>query len=212
MGAATGCGPATAASCLGRSTPGDVGSPGESPRAKLADLMRAGPDVRKVPDVADGPFYYVRDAGSRAAHHWDYERDRSDHSLCGKPYVDPIAYEGEERPRAVCRACQGLAGTHETRWWKERAQALLEEVASLKDATSSLRAELQRVRTHAENQRRQLAQLQKSSGSAKPANAPRAKAKAKKTNPKTPKSAAPTYRQPRIRIVSGGAPGLGERR
>lgn len=174
--------------------------------------MRAGPDDRKVPGVADGPFYYVRDAGSRAAHHWDYERDRTDHSLCGKPYVDPIAYEGHERPRTVCRACQALTGPHESRWWRERAEALLEEVASLKNATSSLRAELQRVRTHADNQRRQLAQLQKSSGGAKTANAPRTKAKSKKTKPKTPKAAAPTYRQPRIRIVSGGAPGLGKRR
>ncbi|KRA37875.1 hypothetical protein ASD81_04110 [Nocardioides sp. Root614] len=101
---------------------------------------------------------------------------------------------------------------HEARWWKERADGLLEEVASLADSAIALRAELQRVRTHADNQRRQLAELQKSAGRVKNGSQPRPKPAAKKPKPKAAKAAQPKYRQQRIHIVSGGAPGLGKRR
>src|SRR4051794_36869899 len=101
------------------------------------------------------PFYFVRDKSSSVAHHWDYERGRSDHALCGCPYMEP-KWEGAERPRAVCRACQSRLLTYEARWWKAQAQKLRDELAYLTEQSEKRAAELQE---RIDNQRRALAQL-----------------------------------------------------
>src|SRR6478609_1048958 len=99
----------------------------------------------------DPLYYYVRDKGSAVAHHWDYLRSRTDHALCGHAYQGAV-WEGEDRPRAVCRACQALLPSHEARWWRAKAEALMEEV-------ELLGLEAERLRQEITNQRGQLRHL-----------------------------------------------------
>lgn len=114
--------------------------------------------------MSDDPlYYYVRDKGSAIAHHWDYLRGRNDHALCGHPYRG-ATWEGEDRPRSVCRACQAMLPAHEARWWKARAEVLQDELDFLVSEAQGLRAEIVKLKKHAENQRQQLRQLNATRG------------------------------------------------
>jgi hypothetical protein len=106
----------------------------------------------------DPLYYYVRDKGSAVAHHWDYLRSRTDYALCGHPYQAPV-WEGEDRPRAVCRACQELLPPHEARWWRTKAEALQAELESLRLDTEALRTRVAELERHVDNQRSQLRHL-----------------------------------------------------
>jgi len=106
----------------------------------------------------DPLYYFVRDKGSPVAHHWDYVRSRADHALCGHPYQAPV-WEGEDRPRAVCRACQALLPPHEARWWRTRAEALQKESESMRLEAEGLRTRLAELERQVAIQRSQLRQL-----------------------------------------------------
>lgn len=161
------------------------------------------------------PYYYVRLKGSRIAHHWDYAKSRTDHALCGEPYFE-VTWEGEERPRSVCRDCQALLPPHEARWWRQRAEVAERELEAirlelqlarghLKDLEHKNRA-LARLATEREiasqRRRRQEAQQQGRAG----------KKTAKRKPARNTAKKSPHRKPPRIQVVSGGAPGLGKRR
>jgi len=114
----------------------------------------------------DPLYYYVRDKGSAVAHHWDYLRSRSDHALCGHPYEAPV-WEGEDRPRAVCRACQALLPAHEAGWWRRKAEAIQSEFDSLRPETDDLRKRVAELEKHIDNQRSQLRHLNAKLGAGK---------------------------------------------
>lgn len=157
--------------------------------------------------MSDSPFYYVRDTGSRVAHHWDYEGDLPDQALCGEPFTGEIVYEGEERPRAVCRACQDLTGPHEIRWWKARAASFEPEMNRLLAHIAALKDQLRRNREQTTAQAREIGRLRKQLKRAQQhATAPKPKRKQRG------QSASGHRQPPPIRVVSGGAPGLGKRR
>lgn len=86
-------------------------------------------------------YYYVRDSGSIAAHHWDYLRDRATHALCGTSYQGSIVFEGASRPRSVCRKCQAALPAYEAKWWRDVAAALSEKLHDLNQQVVRSRAE-----------------------------------------------------------------------
>ena len=106
----------------------------------------------------DQLYYYVRDRGSSYAHHWDYARSRSDHALCGQPYGGPV-WEGEARPKSVCRACQALLAPHEASWWRTKAEALLAETVSFEAQVDELRERVAELEELVARQRVHLRQL-----------------------------------------------------
>jgi hypothetical protein len=160
-------------------------------------------------------YWFVRDGVSRAAHHWDYIRNRAHFALCGHEFDGGIVSERSDRPKRVCRACQELLPIYEARWWREKAHSLTEEADRLWEKI--------------DNQRNQLHQVQA-------ALARRSKEKtqpAKRQRPK-PKSDFRQYREEDRRrddlidrrpkrpwlgnatsiksVTSGGLPGHGKRR
>ena len=166
----------------------------------------------------DPLHYYVRDKGSAFAHHWDYARSRPDHALCGYPYQSPV-WEGEARPRAVCRACQALLAPHEARWWRKKAEALQAEVEALTIRIAVLK---QGAAVQRKEMRRRKANPPKSKviqpDNSKPDNSKEAVARrVRETSPNLMSAADIPSRWPRpsgrnVRVVSGGLPGLGQRR
>lgn len=156
--------------------------------------------------MSDTLFYYVRDTGSRVAHHWDYTRNRTDHALCGHPYSGTNPWESTERPRALCLACQALTGPRELSWLKSAVERMKDEHRQLTERCQAQELELRNLRRKTENQRVRLI--------AQDAALATARRLASATAPKVPKSSTTvTNRQPpRIRVVSGGLPGLGKRR
>lgn len=149
------------------------------------------------------PYFYVREKSSTAAHHWDYLRDRADSALCGHGYVDPITLGEVPRPKSVCRACQARLPEWEAKWWRQQAEGSSEKLADLQKKYDGLAV-------HADNQQRQLRNLQE------------AKRQKKVQAPQKPTRLSPRVSQPGkkkrsrqpppIRVVSGGLPGLGYRR
>ena len=113
--------------------------------------------------AGDPLYYYVRDRGSAVAHHRDYLGSRIDHALCGHPYRAPV-WEGEDRPRAVCRACQALLPRHEAQWWRTKADAFQVELESLRLETEGLRTRVAELKKHVDNQRSQLRHLNSKRG------------------------------------------------
>jgi hypothetical protein len=93
------------------------------------------------------PFYFVRDKGSRVAHHWDYDRDRKTRALCGHQYEDEIVFEGTKRPNSVCRECSEVLPRFESRWWRETAQKSFDQCARLQErcANAEQDAKISRV-------------------------------------------------------------------
>ena len=77
-------------------------------------IERFTPSAEWAPPVTmDEPLHwFVRDRGSRAAHHLDYAAPRGDRALCGHGFAE-ILWEGAQRPRAVCRPCQEAMPSHE---------------------------------------------------------------------------------------------------
>lgn len=117
------------------------------------------PLLRRILSMSGDPLdCYVRDKGSAVAHHWDYLRLRADHALCGHPFVAPV-WEGEDRPRAVCRASQGLLPAHEADWWRRKAEAIQSQPASLRPETDALRERVTELEKHVDNQRSHLRHL-----------------------------------------------------
>lgn len=121
-----------------------------------ADEMDAGPT-----------YYYVRDKGKAAAHHWDYIADREDHALCGHPYDDPSPLGEVPRPKQVCRACQERLPEYHAMWWQEKAFELLGERCAAEAELRVLESDFETLKTkfadlqeHSDNQRRTLAVLQ----------------------------------------------------
>lgn len=174
----------------------------------------------------DPLHYYVRDAGSRVAHHWDYTRDRSDRALCGHHYARPV-WEGTDRPRWVCRACQDLVAPHEARWWRQRAEDLQIEVNGLNARVQDLQKRLNRLGNELSEQRRVVKDLKrrlkqlsttsrKGSTPTAPDNSQEAVATRLKalTGPLSAANVSSTWRTPagRVRIVPGGLPGHGKKR
>ncbi|MFM8858218.1 MAG: hypothetical protein ACKOI2_13670 [Actinomycetota bacterium] len=77
------------------------------------------------PEGADEPpYFYVRDKGMAAAHHWDYLTDRNDEALCGHGFEDPVTLGDIPRPRQVCKSCQARLPEYHADWWRARAKAL----------------------------------------------------------------------------------------
>jgi hypothetical protein len=108
--------------------------------------------------LGDPPYYYVRDKGSAVAHHWDYLRSRTDHALCGHPYQG-ATWEGEDRPRAVCRACQAVLPRFDARWWRSRAEALQTEGASSQRQSEDLRKQISLLEKRITDQQNELRRL-----------------------------------------------------
>lgn len=94
------------------------------------------------------PLYYVRDKGSRVAHHWDYEGDRNDRALCGQDYVGEIVFEGFNRPARVCRACQDLAPHFEAKWWRQKAIDAANKRDEVQRQKDLLTRDINRMRGH----------------------------------------------------------------
>lgn len=120
-------------------------------------------------EVTDtGPtYFYVRDKGKAAAHHWDYITDRSDHALCGHAYEDPSTLGEVARPKQVCRACQDRLPEYLAVWWQKKAHALIGERRSVESELQvalanleAVKSELDALQKHSDNQRRTLAALQ----------------------------------------------------
>jgi hypothetical protein len=90
--------------------------------------------------------WFVRDRGSRTAHHLDYESAGYDHALCGHPFGE-ILWEGEERPRSVCRRCQERMPAHGAVQWEKRAvgERHVREIAEVR--VSQLEQDLSRALT-----------------------------------------------------------------
>jgi hypothetical protein len=91
-------------------------------------------------------YYYVRDTSSKAAHHWDYLRNRSSRALCGHEYVGPIAYEGPDRPRSVCRACQAALPTYGERWWRDVAKSTQTQLDEIESENKRLKADIKQLK------------------------------------------------------------------
>lgn len=114
------------------------------------------------------PYFYVRDKGMAAAHHWDYLRDKADEALCGHGYKDPVTLGEIPRPRQVCRACQDRLWEYHAAWWSKRAEELESHARTLDARLQTAHAELLALRSkfdelqkHSTNQRKTLAVLQK---------------------------------------------------
>ncbi|WP_157546174.1 hypothetical protein [Mycobacterium sp. IS-1742] len=153
----------------------------------------------------EGPrYFYVRDKGA-AAHHWDYLKNRNDHALCGHAFEAPVDLGYVARPKAVCRACQALLPRADGVLWREIAERLDTELAET-------RRRLEQVEVHAENQRRALRQFNEAKKRS-PRRQPPPERKSR-MSPRMTKSVKPNRarKPPPIKIVSGGAPGLGKRR
>ena len=174
-------------------------------------------------------YYFVRDKGASVAHHWDYQHSRPDHSLCGAPFQGPV-WEGEIRPRSVCRACQALLAPHDARWWRDRAERLEAEAAERAAAegqvSAAFRTSVFRLERLVAFQEKQIAELKArlrgpAARTGGDGNSPNNSRQAlderiKKVEQGGPLAAGPgsagkplTYGG---RKVSGGHPGLGKRR
>lgn len=165
------------------------------------------------------PYYFVRDRGSRTAHHWDYERDRSTRALCGHEYEDEIIFEGPERPSRVCRACTEELPRFEARWWRDEAIKTAAHCAQLQERWANAHRDVQVSRTQIEkltyqlgraeerigaleakiaNQRKNLNDLQSARAAAKrAANASQSQSGRKVAGPKLPLIRQPTIANPR---------------
>src|SRR5271166_6088288 len=99
-------------------------------------------------------FYYVRDTSSKAAHHWDYFGNRDSRALCGHRYEGGIAYEGPDRPRSVCRACQAALPGFEAHWWRSAAEAADRERTQLLSRLARVEGETQRLAEELAQQQR----------------------------------------------------------
>ena len=88
--------------------------------------------------------WFVRDAGSAHAHHLDYEQPGFDRALCGHPFAE-ILEESEDRPRRVCRKCQGRMPAHEAKWWQAKAEHELERLAEVRSSLATARRALTRT-------------------------------------------------------------------
>ncbi len=174
--------------------------------------------------------WYVRDRGSRSAHHLDSEREALDHGLCGRPF-DEILWQGAERPRAVCRACQAHLEAYEKRWWQRVAAAEHARRTALEEAQSRSDEQRRSLEQKIENQRLALKGFNERVRSAKPSNLkpPRPTPSSgkrskrslahdlprltKQTRSRTSESWLPEgYKLPTIRVVPGGLPGHGKGR
>jgi hypothetical protein len=102
------------------------------------------------------PYYFVRDKGSRVAHHWDYERDRTNHALCGHEYEGEILFEGGMQPSRVCRACQEALPRFEAKWWRGVAQKLASRSTSLEQRCATAERNLKQSRSQVEHLTYQL--------------------------------------------------------
>lgn len=167
--------------------------------------------------VSEPLFFYVRDKGSRVAHHFDYRRSRRGYALCGHAYLDEIVWEGEQRPRAVCRACQALVGPYELRWWRSRAEDLGRQLSDLDGSHRELVRRYDELKQHAENQRRELARYQRKLTATAGEGRPKAAEQTSRKSAQSPrlqnvKKRRRTRQPPPIVVVSGGLPGLGKRR
>ena len=117
----------------------------------------------------DGPpYFYVRDKGMAAAHHWDYLRGKADEALCGHGYKDPVTLGEVPRPRQVCRACQDRLSEYHAAWWSKRAEELESHTRTLRARLQTAHSELLALKSkydelqkHSANQRNTLAVLQK---------------------------------------------------
>src|SRR4051812_3931247 len=102
--------------------------------------------------------WFVKDAASRVAHVLDYRCDAADTALCGHAFAD-IQWQGEERPRSVCRMCQEAMPGQSASEWERRAVAatagwtaaeargddLSAQLRSAEQAIQGLRAEIMAV-------------------------------------------------------------------
>lgn len=102
------------------------------------------------------PYYFVRDKGSRVAHHWDYERDRRSRALCGHEYAQEIIFEGYKQPSRVCRACQDVLPRFEAKWWRQTAQKAANCCAELEQRCATAERELKHSRSQIERLTYQL--------------------------------------------------------
>lgn len=145
--------------------------------------------------------WYVRDDGSRVAHHLDYSSPELDHALCGHPFNE-ILSQCAERPRAVCSNCQDLMDRHDATWWEQEAGRRADGLAALRDekekVETDLRSRLGAARAQVNRLGDQVAKLR--------AKALRDEAKLVAARAKLP----PQSKRPSV--VSGGLPSMGKRR
>jgi len=122
-------------------------------------VARLQSQLQVTSQTGDLPLHwYVRDKGSRAAHQLDFERETLDHALCGRPFSD-IVTQGEDRPRAVCRACQERLDCHGKRWWQQQAATAQQARIAAEKAHELVVDAKQRQDRKVANQRRALAGL-----------------------------------------------------
>lgn len=176
-----------------------------------------------VMPTSDTPLHwYVRDAGSRAAHHLDYTRKTFDHALCGRAFGD-ILWEGEGRPRAVCRECQARLDGHEKKWWRCVATAEGRRRKAIEDPYELMKEEQKGLKQKIAHQRRELEKLQawatrtkkaRSHASPTARQVPKGRRGTQSGSvPRLPRSGSSlpkNYRIPTITVVSGGLPGQGK--
>jgi hypothetical protein len=109
-------------------------------------------------------YWFVRDAGSGSAHHWDYIRNRSTIALCGHAFSE-IASQGPDRPKRVCRACQELLPVYHAQWWREAAEETSELVESLREHAAKLQQKIDDQRTQLQRVQTALARLKQANAS-----------------------------------------------
>lgn len=95
--------------------------------ARIKELEEALREPHRTASMIQGrsapPYYFVRDATSKVAHHWSYLEDENDTALCGHEYNGDIVYESSERPPSVCDQCEALLPRYEAQWWRGAARS-----------------------------------------------------------------------------------------
>lgn len=128
----------------------------QSELAAMKDVAARDPSTQTPAVDQEGPLnWFVRDRGSRVAHHLDYRAPLLDHALCGHPFAE-ILWEGQERPRAVCVRCQQRMPAHEAFVWQRRAEDLGMQLDEVGRGTG---AEIERLRQKVANQRAEILRL-----------------------------------------------------
>ena len=140
--------------------------------------------------------WYVRDETSPAAHILDDARRPYDQAICGHAFAS-IRWQGEARPKAVCKSCQENKAEHERQWWQRLAQSERAEREEMEASWVALRHQLDEQQELISRQWNTIDRL-----------------KSRLTGPK-PSTQKPSKRRrqpPPIKVVSAGLPTLGKRR
>jgi hypothetical protein len=101
------------------------------------------------------PHSYVHESSSSVVHHGDYLNHRDDHALCGVTFENPAPLGPTISPGSACPDCEAKLAEYHLIWWRERAEAVTAEL-------DELRVKYRELAEYVENQRHQVAGLQRS--------------------------------------------------